>query len=422
LYPYIAVGLGLKALGHEVLLGTGECYRRRIEALGLGFHPVRPDCTWLADPDAVRHIAHPRWGLMRAARLMLAALHQSYSDILGAAEGADLLVSNLATNTTRLVAEKQGIPWASAMHIPTLCFSGYDPPLLPGFPGISKRLRFLGPSFWGPLGRSLNWATRPLARPWHRLRQEIGLPPVSGANPLTEGYSPWLHLALFSKRLLDKQPDWPEQSVVTGFPWFDLEGSAALPPALLQFLDEGPPPIVFTLGTAVATDAGSFYESSARAARLLGRRAVLILNDPRNRLSALPDGVAAFEYAPFSLLFPQAAAIVHHGGIGTTALAMRSGRPMLVMPRAWDQPDNAERAARLGISRTIPRHCYAPARVAAELRRLLEDPAYGHRAAEVGEEVRQENGVRVACDALEGMLRAGRIGDGAAAGPAGRTG
>jgi rhamnosyltransferase subunit B len=410
LHPYLAIGLGLKALGHDVILGTGECYRRKIEELGIGFRAVRPDCAWVADPTVLRRIAHPRWGLIRALQMVLGALRESYEDTLAAAEGADLLVSNLATYATRLVAEKRGIPWASAMHIPTLFVSAYDPPLLPGFPGLSRMFRFLGPAFWGPLGRFLNWATRWMARPWHRLRQEIGLPPVSGANPLTEGYSPWLHLALFSKRLLDKQPDWPAQTVVTGFPWYDRDGSTGLPPALARFLDDGPSPIVFTLGTAVAADAGSFYESSAQAARLLGRRAVLILKDPRNRLPTLPDGVVAFDYAPFSELFPRTAAIVHHGGIGTTGLAMRSGRPMLVMPCAWDQPDNAERVARLGISRTIPRHRYTPARVAAELRRLLDDPAYGRRASEVGEEIRQEDGVRVACDALgRGLQAAGSV-------------
>jgi rhamnosyltransferase subunit B len=408
LYPYLAIGLGLKARGHDVILGTAACYRPKIEALGLGFRAVRPDCTWLADPEMLRRLAHPRWGLIRVARLVLAMLPESYEDTLAAADGADLLVSNLATYAAGLVAEKKGIPWASVMHIPTLFFSAYDPPLLPGLPGFSKRLRFLGPAFWGPLGRGLKWGSRLLARPWHRLRRQIGLPPVRGVNPLTDWHSPSLHLAAFSKWLVDKQPDWPAQTVVTGFPWFDRDGSAGLPPALAQFLDGGPSPIVFTLGTAVATDAGPFYEASARAARFLGRRAVLILQDPRNRPSTLPEGVEAYDYAPFWKLFPRAAAIVHHGGIGTTGLAMRAGRPMLVMPCAWDQPDNAERAARLGISCTIARHRYTPGHLARELRRLLDDPAYARRAAEVGTQVRQEDGVRVACDTLGELLRAGR--------------
>jgi len=157
----------------------------------------------------------------------------------------------------------------------------------------------------------------------------------------------------------------------------------------------------------VATDAGPFFTHSIVVAQLLGRRAVLILKDARNRLPRLPDGIAAFDYAPFSELFPRAAAIVHHGGIGTTGLAMRAGRPMLVMPCAWDQPDHAERVARLGIARSVSRHRYTPDRVATELRQLLDNPAYTQRASAVGEQVRKEDGVRAACDALEGLLQRG---------------
>jgi UDP:flavonoid glycosyltransferase YjiC (YdhE family) len=216
-----------------------------------------------------------------------------------------------------------------------------------------------------------------------------------------------LHLALFSKRLADKQPDWPRQTVVTGFPWYDQNGEVGLPPALAGFLDDGPPPIVFTLGTAVSADshATEFFERSAAAAAVLGHRAVLILKESRNRPRTLPADVVAFDYAPFSELFPRAAAIVHHGGIGTTGLAMSAGRPALVMPCTWDQPDNAARAARLGIARVIARQHYTPARVAAELQRLLDDPAYSARAAVVRHQLQFEDGVRSACDALEALLK-----------------
>jgi UDP:flavonoid glycosyltransferase YjiC (YdhE family) len=349
---------------------------------------------------------HPRWGLMRVIReLLLPVLRESYADTLAAAAGADLLVANLAAYAARLVAEKTGTAWVSAIHIPLGIASAYDPPMLPGVPALAKALRPLGPAFWKPARDFLKWLTRSWARPWYRLRHEIGLPPAPDRNPLVDGHAPSLSLALFSRRLADKQRDWPPQAVVTGFPWYDRDGGAGLPPALSRFLDDGPPPLVFTLGTAVSADAGPFYEHSATAARLLGRRAVLILKDPRNRPPTLPEGVTAFDYAPFSELFPRAAAVVHHGGIGTTGLALRSGRPMLVMPCAWDQPDNAERAARLGVARVLPRHRYVPARIAAELRRLLDDPAYSRRASAVGDQVRQEDGVRTACDALEAVLR-----------------
>jgi rhamnosyltransferase subunit B len=407
LHPYLAIALGLQARGHDVVIATGECFARKIKALGLGFAAIRPDCDWVANPKVMRRILQPQRGLERIIReVLLPVLRQTYEDTLAAAEGADLLVTQQANFASPLVAEKKGIPWVSAMHLPIGLASAYDPPVLPGFAALSKLLRFLGPPFWRPLRHFLAWATKAWAKPWYRFRAEIGLPGVA-YNPLTDGQAPLLHLALFSKRIMDKQPDWPAQTVVTGFPWYDHNGEARLPGELAQFLDEGTPPLVFTLGTAISEDAGAaeFFAASAAAATLLGRRAVLILNEPRNRPSALPDGVVAVSYAPFSELFPRAAAIIHHGGIGTTGLAMRSGRPMLVMPCAWDQPDNAERVARLGVARSISWRRYTPARVAAELHRLLSDPTYKQRAEIVGAQVRQEDGVRVACEAIEEMLQ-----------------
>jgi UDP:flavonoid glycosyltransferase YjiC (YdhE family) len=248
-----------------------------------------------------------------------------------------------------------------------------------------------------------------LARPWYRFRAELGLPPTREGNPFTDSHSPDLVLALFSRRLAEPQPDWPPQTVVTGFPLYDQDGAAGLPPALERFLDAGPPPIVFTLGISAAMVAGRFFEHTIAAVKLLGRRAVLIVgknpaNRPARGAHELPDGVAVLDYAPFSELFPRACAVVHAGGIGTTGLSMHAGRPTLVVPFAHDQPDNAARLVRLGMARTIsPRSC-SPARVAAELGRLLDNPEYARRAAEVGQQVRQEDGVAAACAALEELL------------------
>ena len=213
-----------------------------------------------------------------------------------------------------------------------------------------------------------------------------------------------LHLALFSRWLADKQPDWPPQTAITGFPFHDRDGAGCLPPDLARFLNEGPPPLVFTLGSSAASIAGPFYEQSAAAARRLGRRAVLILGDARTRPPSLPEGVAAFEYVPFAALFPRASVLVYPGGIGTTGLAMRCGLPMLVVPLAHDQPDNADRLTRLGIARTIDWRHYSAQCAVAELKRLLEDREYARRAGDLSGHVRQEDGVATACDALEALL------------------
>jgi UDP:flavonoid glycosyltransferase YjiC (YdhE family) len=405
LHPYIAIALGLKANGHDAVVAASQYYRAKIERLGLGFRAVRPDAEWMTDPGVIRRIMDLRRGTERVLReLVLPALRDSYEDTLLAADGARLLVSHPLTYATRLVAEKTGIPWVSSMPAPVGLFSAYAPPLVPGYPVLSRRLRFLGRRFWKLLSEFLKRRFRFWAEPLDRFRAEIGLP-ASADNPLVDWHSPWLVLALFSPLLAGKQPDWPSQTVITGFPFFDGHGEAALTPELSAFLEGGPPPIVFTLGSAAVLDAGRFFQHGADAAKRLGRRAVLVVGrHPGDRRSDWPEGVHACDYAPFSRLFPRAALIVHHGGIGTTGQAMRSGRPMLVVPCAHDQPDNADRVVRLGIARTIPRRRYTPARVAAALGELLADPECRRRALEIGCRVGREDGVRAACDALEGLL------------------
>jgi UDP:flavonoid glycosyltransferase YjiC (YdhE family) len=409
LHPYLAIAAGLRERGHDPVIATSGQYRDMVEALGLGFHAVRPDMPDLsADTDLIRRIMDLRRGPETVIReFMMPALRQSYEDTLAAAEAVDLLVSHPLTFTTQLAAQKRGIPWASSVLAPLSFFSAHDPPVLPALQFLSW-LRPLGPALHRPLLGLLKRTVRSWVKPWHHLRAELGLPAVR-ENPLFEGqHSPSLVLALFSGQLGSSQPDWPARTSVTGFPFFH-RASEELPEDLACFLDEGEPPVVFTLGSSAVHDAGGFYEHSVAAARALRRRAVLLVGaDPRNRPASLPAGMGAFEYAPFSALFPRAAAIVHQGGVGTTAEAMRSGRPMLVMPYAHDQPDNAARVARLGIARVVPRRRYNATRAEAELRRLLDEPAWSKRAGEVSRRMQAENGAGAACEALEQLLQARR--------------
>jgi UDP:flavonoid glycosyltransferase YjiC (YdhE family) len=130
----------------------------------------------------------------------------------------------------------------------------------------------------------------------------------------------------------------------------------------------------------------------------------LLIGDERNRLDALPPGMIAVNYAPFAALLPRACAMVHHGGVGTTSEGLRAGIPTLIVPFAFDQPDNAAHAARLGASRTLPRTKYRAARAARELDILLTKADYKIRANEIGQSLRQENGASAACDLIEEVL------------------
>jgi rhamnosyltransferase subunit B len=406
LHPFLAIALGLKTRGHQVIVASYGRYREQVESLGLGFHAVRPDLYSQAesDPALARQVMDQRRGLETVIRRLMAQLHDSFDDLSEAARGADLLVSHAMTFGTRLVAELQGIRWASMLMAPCGFLSAYDPPVIGEAPYLAP-LRSLGPGFHRPLFWLMRRVIRSWGEPWHRLRSELGLPPAG--EPVLDGqHSPELVLAHFSPLLGAPQPDWPPQTRLTGFPFFERPGDSRLDPDLETFLNDGPAPIVFSLGSSAVLDPGPFYAESIAAAKSMGRRAVLLVGSDARGLptGSLPEGVAAFAYAPFSELFPRSAAIVHQGGIGTVGQAMRAGLPMLIVPHAFDQPDNAARAARLGVARVIPRRRYTAPRAAAELLRLLEGHDYAVRADEVRRRVHNEDGVGSACDALEDLM------------------
>ena len=215
-----------------------------------------------------------------------------------------------------------------------------------------------------------------MIQPVYSLRAEVGLP--RGEQPLLAGqHSPTLVLALFSSVFGKPQPDWPPNTRAVGFSFYDRRdyfGESEVEPDLLKFLNDGPPPIVFTLGSSAFWVAKDFYRDSIKAAQALGQRALLLIGHERNLPSEpLPDGVAAFEYAPFGEVFPRALAVVHPGGVGTTGQGLRAGRPVLIVPHAHDQFDNAARVVRLGCGRSIPRPRYNAETAARELAALLRN-------------------------------------------------
>jgi UDP:flavonoid glycosyltransferase YjiC (YdhE family) len=212
---------------------------------------------------------------------------------------------------------------------------------------------------------------------------------------------------MFSSVLADPQPDWPPCTHITGFPFHDAdETNPQAMRALEEFLAAGEAPIVFTLGSSAVFDARDFYRQAMEISARLGRRAVLLTGRLAGDqgLGTLPPDILAIDYAPHSAVFPRAAAVVHQGGIGTLAQGLRAGRPILVVPFSHDQPDNAERAERLGVALRIPRAKLSVDRGVAALRELLDDARYAKAAGEVARRISSEDGVRAACDRIETLL------------------
>ena len=407
LHPYLAIGAELRRRGHEVVLASHPEYRERAEAEDLAFAPIGVDIADLGPIDEVmRHAMARRTGSRYVLeKLVIAHLRRCVDDLLVAAEGCDLMVGHVVSLAGPIVAERLRIPRVHSVLQPFAMFSVFDPPTQGVF-GFVNWLHRRGPA----TSRVLYGLARVVSAPWFRPvnveRQRLGLAPTRG-HPLFDMWTPGLNLALFSPLIAPPQPDWPEGTLATGFPMQSGPAHEALPGPLREFLDAGEPPIVFTLGSAAVFDAGGFYTGAARAASALGVRAVLLTGSgARNpvRGELLSERVVTCEYVPHGPLFARAAAIVHQGGMGTTARALASGRPMLVMPYSHDQPDNARRCVRLGVARVIERERWDARAAELELRALLGAPAYAASAREVAAKLAREDGSRAAADALERRL------------------
>lgn len=409
-HPYIAIALELKARGHWPVMATSEVYREKMDALGLELHRVRPDIPSYDEPEQlsrlVSELMEAKGGTEKVFEILTPHLRDVYEDLETAVADADLLLTHPLPLVGPIVAQKRGLPWVSSVLAPISFFSAYDPPVLAQMPAL-YHLQRRSVALSRLLYRIASHKLEKLMKPVYGLRAELGLP--RGAQPLLAGqHSPTLVLALFSSVLAKPQPDWPPNTRVAGFAFYDRRdyfGETEMQPELQKFLDDGPPPIVFTLGSSAIWVAKDFYLDSIKAAQSLGQRALLLIGHARNLpTEPLPQGVAAFEYAPFGQVLPRARAIVHQGGVGTTGQGLRSGRPVLIVPHAHDQFDNAARVVRLGCGRWIARPRYNARNATKELEALLGSPDYFTNAREVGRQVQNENGAGAAADAIEEAL------------------
>ncbi|RZA09431.1 MAG: glycosyltransferase [Proteobacteria bacterium] len=399
--PYIALGIALKSRGHQVSIATCEHYRQSVVQLGLDFQALRPDLPdHEIDAEMVVGILDPKKGPERLFRdLLLPNLRAQFGDLMRATEGADFLVGHPLVLASRLVADSRKIPWASCALQPMAFFSKFDPPIL-GAGKFAHGLKRVGPRLWSVVRYVIEKSVAKWDEPYHALREELGLEACPGSMIFGGKFSPQGNLALFPKFLAPPQKDWPAGTFVAGFPRYDHQAHPASA-AVEKFMGEGPPPIIFTRGTALDFGARDFFETSVAAAELLGRRALLVVGRDARNFPVHNPRVLAVASAPFGRVFPRAAAIVHQAGIGTAAQGLRAGKPCLLVPGAFDQFDNAARLMKLGSSRLLPLHKFKLAKVAAEIQALLENPAYQTKARAIAGFLAHEDGAVEAARTVE---------------------
>ena len=416
-HPYVAVARALIARGVGATIATGEEHRETITRAGVGYTLVPPSKsdfdTTVTTMAQVMHAT--KGGEYIYKEIVVPWLERTHEATLAAARdgGHDVIVGHPLAFCAPMVAEQLGLPYVYTVLQPMILFSAYDPTVIPPLPWFDV-FRPLRPWPYWLLMRFARVATWSWGRPVKALRKKVGLP-RDPRHPLLGGLvSRTLNLAMFSPLLAEPQRDWPEKTVATGACLFDDPQAGGASAELERFLGLGgahDKPILFTLGSAAVEVVGEgprFFAAALEAARLLGRRCVLLTG--KGEAPEGCDGVRALAvgYAPFSTLMPRCAAIVHQCGAGTTAEAMRAGVPQVCVPFAHDQPDNAARLVRRGVARIVKRKRVSAKRLAAALGHVM-DARHGcpERAARLGEAARREDGAATAAEAIIGVLRSG---------------
>ncbi|HEU4325147.1 MAG TPA: glycosyltransferase [Roseiflexaceae bacterium] len=395
--PALALGVALRQGGHSVRIGSYAQFAGLAAEHGLAFTPIAGDIAALLQSEEGRTTVESRnpLRLLRLIRDTLrATAEQSRADILAACAEAEALVSFGAFYyAVAAVAAVRRVPHITAQLQPLLPTAAFPAPLLPAPPvraaAVNRRSHELSELlFWQALRPQVN-----------QLRADFGLPPLPWHPTLTadiQAGQPALYA--YSRLVVPTPADWPASARVTGFWFLDAPGHYVPPDDLAAFLAEGEPPVYIGFGSMNTRDPRRTADLALRALELSGRRGVLMRGWGGLDAADLPPNVRMIDGAPHDWLFPRTAAVVHHGGAGTTAAGLRAGVPSVIVPFFVDQPFWAERVAALGVGPTpIPR-----ARLTAEsLARAIEQaaaPTMRRRAAAVGNIIAAENGVARAAE------------------------
>ncbi|HVK13103.1 MAG TPA: nucleotide disphospho-sugar-binding domain-containing protein [Gemmataceae bacterium] len=370
-HPFVAIGRRLRDRGHDVRLFTNGHFAATVVEAGLRFvesDPADEYHTLANNPDlwhplrAFRAIfGHDRMGEAVRRHYRLVAEHH--------VPGETVVAGGTLALGPRVAHDNLGVPYVM-VHLQPAVFKSIERTatyagggMKPWWPGWAKRL-----AFWAA-GR---YFVDPIITPYlNPFRADLGLPPAR--NIITD----WINatdrvIGLFPDWFAPPASDWPANVRLTGFPLYDRGDVEPLAPSVQEFLDTGPPPVVVTFGSAMKF-AGPYFAAAAEALAVTGQRAIFLTPHAEQVPVTLPPGVVRFDYVPFGHVFRRAAAVVHHGGIGTTAQALAAGVPQLIVPFAHDQPDNAVRVAALGAGRWIwPSKCTSR-RMAEALRALQVD-------------------------------------------------
>jgi sterol 3beta-glucosyltransferase len=405
--PYVALGVGFKRAGHDVRLAAPALFEPFVTEYGLEFAPLAGDPAQLVQQAVER--ARPGATLLGLARVVLEHALPIAAEVMRgciqACRGSDAIIHSLLLTTAGYeIAHLLGVPDFSALIFAAFAATGAFPsqgmPELPLGPAYNR--------FTHKFFNALYWHGGRLGYHWVR-RRHPDLPRLTAwpFDPKNQRVTPILFG--FSPQIIPRPPDWGDDMHVTGYWSLDTAPGWRPPAALLDFLAAGPPPVFVGFGSTISRDVGQLAEIALAALARTGQRGLLLSGWGGLSPADLPAGVFQIESAPFAWLFPQMKALVHHGGVGTTADALRAGVPSIIVPFTADQPYWGQRVHQLGVGPPpIDHRMLTAERLAEAIRAAATDNAMRQRAADLGTRLRAEDGVARAVEIIERYLGAAR--------------
>ena len=393
--PFLALALELRARGHDIHWGVNPAFAEKARAMGFAASIAGPDPDWQSDLLRRMLTAHSTDPVrLLFAEVVIPAIAPATLALEPLAREADLFLSHTIQLAAPVVAARTGVPWVSASAATMIYETHAYPPPGVAWKGCPAFLSRLGWQAGYHIFRGLDELA---ATEYRKLGVEPRQPIVAGG-----AYSRRLTLGLWSPSFFPRPPDWPAWFQVGGYARWD--GSPASFPAP-PLSGAGRPLILFTLGSSVVNYPDQFWQTALKALALTDWSAIL-LGAPADLPvpPALRQQVQTIPYAPYADIFPQVDAVVHQGGVGTTQAACYYGVPSLVVPRGFDQFENAAHVQREGWGlRLMPQH-FAATALRFRLERLLRSGGIKERVAALGRQMQAEPGVSRSADLVEAAL------------------
>ncbi len=402
--PFIALGLGLKQAGHQVNLATYSNFKDLVGSYGLDFSAVGGDGQAFMLEEAGQKILDAGGNPFSFIHRYAKALEPFFEEVLvnswHACQGTDAIIAHGTAFWGYDIAEKLEIPIYMAGLQPSFPNREFPHPMMPPTLPLGGLIN--------PLTYVLFWRLfqQPFRQPIDQWRVNTLNLPTWRQHPL--GDKVWRQVPIlygYSPSVIPKPTNWPEHLHVTGYWFLDSPPDFLPPPELVDFLEAGDPPVYIGFGSMTGRNPELITEIALAALKQTGQRGILLTGWGGIRPKDLPDSVFKLESIPHDWLFPQMAAIVHHGGAGTTAAALRSGVPTIVVPFFADQPFWGHWTAQLGVGpQPIPKKKLTVEKLAATIRTAVEDEAMGKRAAILAQKIRSEDGAAQAVKAFHQHL------------------